>query len=266
MRRHVFLFAILLITAFAVNAQVPEYWYLDEVNPGMDIALYPDGTNPQEGAFACRMTLLQPEVPYLISDNFDVTAGDSYTFTIWYYDNDSRASLKFYADFYDSEGNDIYGEDPVFSVDGDMWQSVSWSAIVPAEAVEGYILIKLYDDEGYVDEAIVWVDNVSFIVDSENLVLNGSFESWPGVGLDESVVSSQVNIYPNPVSDKIQFNVLSDVDRIEIRNPMGSLVKVVETSGKEQTTVNAGDLSSGVYVVMFYNRQTLTGTQKILKR
>jgi hypothetical protein len=266
MRKHLFLIVVLVLTAFTMNAQVPEYWYLDEVNPGMDIALYPDGTNPQNGIFACRMTLLQPEIPYLISDNFAVTEGSEYTFTIWYYDNDSRASLKFYADFYDGDGNDIYGEDPVYSEDGDMWQSVSWSATVPAGAVEGYILIKLYDDEGYVDEAIVWVDNVSFMVGSENLVLNGSYESWPSVGIDEPVNIDQVEVYPNPVSNDVNVSNLSGIDRIKIISPDGSVMKTIHAADSKSIRIEIGDLSPGIYFVSCYGQQGLIETKKIVKQ
>ncbi|MCB2219500.1 MAG: T9SS type A sorting domain-containing protein [Bacteroidetes bacterium] len=266
MRKHLFLFVVLVLTAFTMNAQVPEYWYLDEVNPGMDIALYPDGTNPQDGLFACQMTLLQPEIPYLISDNFAVTEGSEYTFTIWYYDNDSRASLKFYADFYDSEGNDIYGEDPVYSEDGDMWQSVSWSSTVPAGAVEGYILIKLYDDEGYVDEAIVWVDNVSFMVGSENLVLNGSYESWPGVGVEEPTAQPDMQVFPNPVYNEVNISNLQGVDRIEIADATGSAIRVIEDVKGETLKFQVEELSTGLYFMSFYNRDGWVATKKILKR
>jgi len=264
MKKHFLLIAILFSSVFGYS-QVPYNWFLDEVNPGMDFALSPDDTNPQEGMYACKMVLLQPEIPYLISDNFNVTAGDSYTFTIYYYDNDSRASLKFYADFYDAGGGDIYGEDPVYSEDSEGWQSVTWSATVPAGAVEGYILIKLYDDEGYIDEATVWVDNVSFVVNAENLVLNGSFELWPGVGIDE-VKTEKINIYPNPVYDFISISNSKGIDKIEICNQLGQAVKNQTVDFENNIQIECSDLSSGFYFVSFYKGSEMIQTAKIIKK
>ncbi|MEZ5198978.1 MAG: T9SS type A sorting domain-containing protein [Bacteroidales bacterium] len=268
MKRKVLLIVSFIAISVAINAQVPEFWYLDEVNPGMDIALYPDGTNPQQGAFACRLTLLQPEIPYLISDNFAVTAGDSYTFTIYYFDDDSRGSLKFYADFYDAQGEDIYGEDPVYSEDSDMWQSVSWTASVPAGAVEGYILVKFYDDDGYTNEAVAWVDNVSFVVNGENMVLNGSMESWPGVGFEVPVYNREtVALYPNPVSDVLNISLENTVaDKIEIRNVLGQQVKTVFLSNDKQMELNVSGLQEGIYFVAIFNNDKIIDTQRVLKK
>lgn len=267
MKTHLLLIAALFSFVFA-NAQVPYNWFLDEYNPGMDISVSPDDSNPQEGMYACKMDLLQPEVPYLVSDNFSVTAGDSYTFTIYYYDNDSRASLKFYADFYDASGEDIYGEDPIYSEDGEGWQMVTWSATVPTGAVESYILIKLYDDDGYVDEATVWVDNVSFVVNSENLVVNGSYEFWPGVGVyTQSNDQESIFIYPNPVHDIMNISLLeTNADKIVIRNSLGQIVKTTVLNNNSQAKLDISNLQDGVYFVSMFNGEKSTNTQKILKK
>ena len=268
MKTKILLFTISMgIVCMAYSQNVPENWFLDEVNPGEDIALSWDGENVQDGIFSCKMELLQPEVPYLISDNFNVNEGDLYTFSIWYFDNDSRASLKIYAEFYDAEGNDIYGEDPVYSEDGELWHSISWAATVPDGAVEGYIWIKLYHDEGYVDEATVWVDNAKFIVDDENLVVNGSFENWEGVGIGEpNSEQNQISVFPNPVIDFVTISNLQQIDHIEILNSMGQVIKSVQTVGLSNMKLDLTGLNTGLYFVVTYDGQQIATSRKILKK
>lgn len=257
---------VVFVTAGSISlAQIPEYWFLDEVNPGQDISLYADGANVQDGSFSCMMTLEQPEVPYLISDNFEVTAGEEYTFSIHYYDNDNRGTLKFYSDFYDAQGEDIYGLDPVESMDNDSWQEVTWSGTVPDGAVHGYILIKFYDEEGYVDEAIGWVDNVSFMVNGENKVLNGSFESWPGVGIQATETIS-LEVAPNPVTNRVEISNIGQADRLEIRNMLGQLVIFAEVDHRESILLDLSGLEEGLYMATtIYNNQ-VANTVKVIKR
>lgn len=257
------LLSLLILTGTTLLAQIPEFWFLDEVNPGQDISLYPDGANVHDGTFSCKMTLEQPEVPYLISDNFEVNAGDSYTFSIFCFDNDDRGTLRVYADFYDAEGNDIFGEDPIETVDDEDWQEITWSSVVPDGAVHGYILIKFYDDDPYVDEAIAWVDQVAFIVNSENLVLNGSFESWPSVGVDD-VVKSTLTVFPNPASDHLSISGLSDMDRVVLQNVLGQTVLQAETDAQEQLRIDLNGLDEGMYFVTGYNGNHIVTTSKVI--
>jgi hypothetical protein len=258
------LLSLLILTGTALFAQIPEFWFLDEVNPGQDISLYPDGANVHDGTFSCKMTLEQPEVPYLISDNFEVNAGDSYTFSIFCFDNDDRGTLRVYADFYDAEGNDIFGEDPIETIDEEDWQEITWSSVVPDGAVHGYILIKFYDDDPYVDEAIAWVDQVTFIVNSENLVLNGSFESWPSVGIGEMAEENVLSVYPNPTSDHLSVTGLSEMDRVVLQNVLGQTVLHAETNAQDQIKLNLNGLDKGMYFVTGYSGNRVVTTHKFI--
>jgi hypothetical protein len=241
---------------------MPNDWFLDELNPGMDIALYQESTIVKEGDHSCKMELLSIEVPYLISFNYPVTAGSPYTFTLWYYDNDERGSLKVYAEFYDSEGNDIFGEDPVFSEDGPDWQTITWTSTVPPDAVEGYVWIKFYDDPGFVDQAIAYVDGVDFNVLGTNLVSNGSFEEWDAVGIDEGNATAEFAVYPNPFTDHVSISGV-DYEQVRVTNLIGQLV--YESNVNEKDVIELGNLTDGVYFISVYNNNELVGTRKLVK-
>ncbi len=180
------LFALMM--AFAINTmgQVPTNWFIDTPEPD-DISLSPNTEFFTEGTTSCEMTLHTTNVPYLISENYTVNMGASYTFSIDVLDNDTRGVLKIYAEFYDADGNDIWGEEPVYSEDNPDWQTITWSAVVPDGAVEGYVWIKFYDDEAFVDEAIAYVDNAIFMEDgAANAVANGGFENWAAFGIENA--------------------------------------------------------------------------------
>jgi hypothetical protein len=261
---------VLILIAFAsspvFSQDLPDGWYTDEVNPGEDIHLFQESEMVTEGMYSCKMVLLNgnpDDVPYLLSNNFDVTEGEAYTFTLWYFDNDIRGELKVYADFYDAEGGDVYGEDPVFTSDGDVWQSITWTATVPTDAVEGYIWIKFYPIEDNFDtEAIIYVDGVSFVVDETNLVANGGFELWGGVGVPESNSQVVIDVYPNPFTKEIYITG-ADFDRITVFNINGQ--KVLEKSLVNGQTIELDQLSKGTYFLNVYRQDELIGTKKLMK-
>ncbi|MCF8364234.1 MAG: T9SS type A sorting domain-containing protein [Bacteroidales bacterium] len=180
------LFGLCMVLAINVSAQVPTNWFIDTPSPG-DISLAPNTEFFTEGVQSCRLTLYTANVPYFISDNFAVNMGADYTFSLDVLDNDSRGRLKIYADFYDVDGNDIYGEAPIYTEDNPDWQTITWSAVVPDGAVFGYVWIKFYDTDGFIDEAIAYVDNASFVESGgTNVVVNGGYESWSTLAMDNA--------------------------------------------------------------------------------
>jgi hypothetical protein len=177
MSRTLLVISVFILTVTFTIAQTPSAWYLDVVNPG-DISLAPNTENFTQGETSCQLNLLAPEVPYLLSNDFQVNEGDQYTFSVDVFQEDDRGFLKLYADFRSATGGDIWGEDPVEVESMPGWQTISWSGTVPQGAAVGYILIKFYDQPSFADLAVALVDNCIFEVDGQNLVLNGGFEDW----------------------------------------------------------------------------------------
>ena len=202
------LLPFMLIFSLGLFAQAPEGWYIDELNDAdCDVAL--DADKKSQGELGLNVYVNNDEVPYLVSDNFAVNEGDSYDFSVDIYNNDDRDSIRVYCDFYDDGGDDIYGEDPVSITDMEEWQTVSWSATVPAGAVEGYILIKFYGDEGLSETIHAWVDNAHFDVDGNNLVTNPGFEFWGEGGSPENVANLKT-LRMAPTDDGSVYRVLNE--------------------------------------------------------
>ncbi|MBE0653899.1 MAG: choice-of-anchor J domain-containing protein [Bacteroidales bacterium] len=171
------LFLFLLVPA-VLSAQVPGNWILEEPT-GADLTVVQEATVVNEGSYSAKFSLLTNEVPYIFSANFDVTEESPYTFSIDLLDNTDQGSLKIYCEFLDADGQDIYGEDPVWSEDNASWQTISWSATVPAGAVKGYVWVKCYDDAGFTPPVDFYLDNASFTMNGgDNVIPNGGFENW----------------------------------------------------------------------------------------
>jgi PKD repeat protein len=68
--------------------------------------------------------------------------------------------------------------------------------------------------------------------------------------LEGSNINDLTSIYPNPASDEAAvYTGELVVERIELRNMLGVLVKTLEPSNSVQTRIALNDLNSGIYVV-----------------
>lgn len=91
----------------------------------------------------------------------------------------------------------------------------------------------------------VWIDNVR--------VMNAT-------GLEE--LDSEFSIYPNPATDVLNISTANEVQRVEIFNMQGQLVKV-ETG--EVTSVSVKDLANGMYTLKL-TTDNGTSMHKIIKK
>jgi len=249
-------------------AQVPAEWFIDEVNPGQDVRLFEDGERFTEGTKSCHMQLQSGAVPYLVSENFPVTQGKSYSFSIDVFDHDTTGQLKVYCDFYDASGNNVLGEDPVFSTDKEGWQTLGWSATVPPDAVVGYVLVKFYCQPGlttFIRQADIWVDHCAFIPEGgANSILNGGFEDWT-VGIDKvEAISGDFTFYPNPAGERIKIQSEKEGGTVQICDLSGRLILERKMSGK-QMDIDVSTLTTGTYIVRFIQGNTLCESLKLIK-
>jgi len=76
---------------------------------------------------------------------------------------------------------------------------------------------------------------------------------------------SRVNIFPNPTSDKLNIELLDNVNisNIEIINIQGSLIKS-QSITNNQHTIDVSDLSAGIYFCVFKTNEG-TQTLKLIK-
>jgi hypothetical protein len=234
-------------------SQVPLNWTRDEVNPGEDFTLTPDGSVFSEGLKSCHMQLNSGSVPYLESDVYYIAPGAPYGFSFDVFDNDTAGQVKVYADFYDVYGFNVFGEAPFLSADSAEWQTISWTGTVPAQAAVGYVLIKFYNQPNpysFTKTAHIWLDNFQFRQDGgDNLVLNGGFEDWL-VGIDEAGSNEGgLTIYPNPAADIVNIKLAGEADFISINDVAGREVLKIYPEGQEIIQVDVNHLQKGLYFV-----------------
>ena len=74
-----------------------------------------------------------------------------------------------------------------------------------------------------------------------------------------------ISIYPNPVLNNININSEFGIERIQIFNMSGNLVKESVLGGVNQTNVNVENLTSGIYMVHILCSNGNVETQKMVK-
>ena len=100
--------------------------------------------------------------------------------------------------------------------------------------------------------------SLSNITDPDEVIIKFEFKSGYGnnIWIDNVAVSGEtgipqndefgINIYPNPASDAVRINTSDNVQRVEIFNMQGQLVKV-ETG--EVSSISVKDLANGMYTL-----------------
>ena len=83
-------------------------------------------------------------------------------------------------------------------------------------------------------------------------------------GIFDQKVEFSYEMYPNPVTNNLTVNGISDVNRIDIYDISGKVVKTIMVSG-ERVNINVSDLNSGVYLINLYNEKGVQ-TGKFVKK
>jgi hypothetical protein len=83
-------------------------------------------------------------------------------------------------------------------------------------------------------------------------------EPEPGEGIEE--VTSSINMYPNPVNDKLYIEAEMEVEEVVVYDVFGRQQKLSAISG-QQSVVDVTSLNSGVYFV-----KVVTRNGEIVKR
>jgi len=251
-----------------VFSQAPLNWTRDEVNPGEDFILVYDEIKFTEGQRSCHMQLHSGAVPYLVSDVYYILPGAAYEFSIDVFDNDTAGQVKIYADFFDTYGFDIFGQDPVFSHDSAGWKTIAWQGTVPEMAVVGYVMIKFYcQPDLYIfnQTSEIWIDNISFKINGDtNLVTNGGFENWALETDELPGNTSRIIIYPNPARQFVNVILPKGMKEIILTDIAGNAL-INESAGENPILqMDVRSLQKGVYLIKGYRGDGMTVTQKLI--
>ena len=81
-------------------------------------------------------------------------------------------------------------------------------------------------------------------------------------GVDNKVQQKQLHLYPNPVTDMLYLSIEEQLQRINIYNSLGQLVKSVNNPDRK---INVSDLSSGMYMLNVTDQKGLVYKSKFIK-
>lgn len=150
----------------------------------------------------------------------------------------------------------------------DMDQNIVWSYIVPVNSNDGAILSQGQDASSVTNQtfrAIKYPTNYAAF-NGRELIAGDPIESNPdlsaceNLGIDEYSLSD-LKIYPNPTNNIVNVQYNFPIDKIEIFNTLGSLVKVVYNSN----TVDLNAIRTGIYFISIHSNNNLT-TKRIIKQ
>lgn len=84
------------------------------------------------------------------------------------------------------------------------------------------------------------------------------------IGINEQAQQTY-NVYPNPVNETLTIDNMKDVNKVEIFDITGQLVKsFVNNNSAEQTQINTSDLTSGMYILTVHSGNSSTSS-KLMK-
>ncbi len=103
------------------------------------------------------------------------------------------------------------------------------------------------------DDIIIYIDDI--IINTDSIVSNGI----------PSLSNNQISIYPIPILKDLTIENFGKIERVNIYNLAGQLIKQIETQPASKVIINLEDLRSGMYLINITNTEGKTITRKISK-
>ncbi len=126
---------------------------------GFDIS---QTNSPAVSGNAVQVILRSTTNQDLDHDTIAVIPGANYTFSVWAYDT-SYAKVRLAVLWYDSSGGVQYDYSNVYSSNQDGWQQLVYETTAPSNAVAALPRLRFYDESGFSDSAILWIDEAEFV-------------------------------------------------------------------------------------------------------
>ena len=90
--------------------------------------------------------------------------------------------------------------------------------------------------------------------------LNFDISSCQTLGVNQFEISNSLNLYPNPTNGSISISTELPIDKIEVYDTLGKLIKVK----LESKNITIENLNSGIYFMKIYSNNSI-GTKKVIK-
>ena len=193
------------------------------------------------------------------------------------YQGGGRMHFKLVTDRYASETTfKIFDPDGNVIVSGGPWSNLSSNTTTVREfdffpSTTGCHRIEVYDEYGDGINSGYGAGYFQLLAEDGSQIFrdNGKFGSQATYMVDvmypagiEDIIKENAVVYPNPATEVINIQVSENVQRVEIFNMQGQLVKVAEG---EVSSISVKDLANGMYT-MKLTTDNGTSIHKIIKK
>ena len=241
------------------------HWIADGLTDAGKIILYNNGGE----RLYSSVDIIDPPVSSPGFYNYDVSNGYLPTIAEWSY-TDLNDPLNLFSSIMSSgqrlpNGNTLICDgDSGYFFEIDTNENIVWEYINPDTAI-GISSQGDAPSNNIVFRALKFSKdypafNGKDLTPGDPIELNFDITNCQTLGVNQFDISNVLNIYPNPTSGTISINTELIIDKIEVYDTLGKLMKV-KLASKNITLEN---LSTGVYFIKIYSDNKI-GTKKIIK-
>lgn len=126
----------------------------------------------------------------------------------------------------------------------------------------GSTLTFILDNEATATPDWIKPDKLTFDDENAGWTYFDDFVYEITTGIDNKVQQKQLHLYPNPVVDMLYLSIEEPLQRINIYNSLGQLVKSVNNPDRK---INVSDLSSGMYMLNVTDQRGIVYKSKFIK-
>lgn len=129
---------------------------------------------------------------------------------------------------------------------------------------DGFILYKIKTQPD-LEEGDVFANNANIYFDFNFPIETNNYSTivTNNLSVNDFEILNELTIYPNPVSDLLNYSTRSKIEKIQIYNVLGKLIKEV-TPNQNTNEINISNLTDGVYFIAFQSEDK-KATKKFIK-
>lgn len=84
-------------------------------------------------------------------------------------------------------------------------------------------------------------------------------------GIGSASTAANISIYPNPAKNQVTVSGISDVNRVELYDTSGRLVRAIDHDGQTTLNIDLGGLNAGIYQIKLTG-DSISAVKKIVKQ
>jgi hypothetical protein len=194
-----------------------------------------------------------------IGQYVNVTAGNSYTISMWYYvESGDETDARIWSYWIDSNGSNVLDEDTDNALRGPggsssyftssaSWQQYTTTVMAPELATQLYLEVRAYGS------AVVYWDDFSI---AETVA----------TAIEDTEPAATATIYPNPFSSELTVAGSNVISSVLVINSVGQVVDNAYGNGSNEVTFSTGELGKGIYIIKCTDINGNITTEKVIKK